>query len=82
MTPANPGEKGAHCREVELRLFDRGHVRALLEDDELGFGQIISLMGVGDMPHYRTVKSMELFATQVIPALRGRSTEAREAAPA
>ena len=50
--------------------------------DELGFGQIISLMGVGDMPHYRTVKSMELFATQVMPALRRRSSEAREAAPA
>ena len=50
--------------------------------DELGFGQIISLMGVGDMPHYRTVKSMELFATQVMPALRRRSAEAREAAPA
>ena len=33
-------------------------------------------MGVGDMPHYRTVKSMELFATQVMPALR-RSGEAR-----
>jgi hypothetical protein len=39
-------------------------------------------MGVGDMPHYRTVKSMELFATQVMPALRRRSSEAREAAPA
>ena len=45
--------------------------------DELGFGQIIALMGVGDMPHYRTVKSMELFATQVMPALRRRSGEAR-----
>jgi alkanesulfonate monooxygenase SsuD/methylene tetrahydromethanopterin reductase-like flavin-dependent oxidoreductase (luciferase family) len=44
--------------------------------DELGFGQIISLMGVGDMPHYRTVKSMELYATQVMPALRRRSSEA------
>jgi hypothetical protein len=45
--------------------------------DELGFGQVIALMGVGDMPHYRTVKSMELFATQVMPALRRRSGEAR-----
>jgi hypothetical protein len=48
--------------------------------DELGFGQIISLMGVGDMPHYRTIKSMELFAGQVMPALRRRSGEARAAA--
>jgi alkanesulfonate monooxygenase SsuD/methylene tetrahydromethanopterin reductase-like flavin-dependent oxidoreductase (luciferase family) len=47
--------------------------------DELGFGQVIALMGVGDMPHYRTVKSMELFATQVMPALRRRSDEARAA---
>jgi pimeloyl-ACP methyl ester carboxylesterase len=39
-------------------------------------------MGVGDMPHYRTVKSMELFATQVRPALRGRASETREATPA
>jgi alkanesulfonate monooxygenase SsuD/methylene tetrahydromethanopterin reductase-like flavin-dependent oxidoreductase (luciferase family) len=48
--------------------------------DELGFGQVIALMGVGDMPHYRTVKSMELFATQVMPALRRRSSEAVPAA--
>jgi hypothetical protein len=27
------------------------------------------------MPHYRTVKSMELFATQVMPALRRRAAE-------
>jgi hypothetical protein len=33
-------------------------------------------MGVGDMPHYRTVKSMELYATQVMPALRRRSSGA------
>jgi alkanesulfonate monooxygenase SsuD/methylene tetrahydromethanopterin reductase-like flavin-dependent oxidoreductase (luciferase family) len=50
--------------------------------EELGFGQIIALMGVGDMPHYRTIKSMELFAGQVMPAPRRRSGEARQAAPA
>jgi alkanesulfonate monooxygenase SsuD/methylene tetrahydromethanopterin reductase-like flavin-dependent oxidoreductase (luciferase family) len=50
--------------------------------DELGFGQIISLMGVGDMPHYRTVKSMELYATQVMPALRRRAGHAQPAAVA
>jgi alkanesulfonate monooxygenase SsuD/methylene tetrahydromethanopterin reductase-like flavin-dependent oxidoreductase (luciferase family) len=44
--------------------------------DELGFGQIIALMGVGDMPHYRTIKSMELFAGEVMPALRRRSPTA------
>jgi hypothetical protein len=41
---------------------------------------VISLMGVGDMPHYRTIKSMELFAGQVMPALRRRSAAQREAA--
>jgi alkanesulfonate monooxygenase SsuD/methylene tetrahydromethanopterin reductase-like flavin-dependent oxidoreductase (luciferase family) len=50
--------------------------------DELGFGQIISLMGVGDMPHYRTIKSMELFANDVMPALRRRAGEQRETAAA
>jgi len=50
--------------------------------DELGFGQIIALMGVGDMPHYRTIKSMELFAGQVMPALRRRAGEPRAPAPA
>jgi hypothetical protein len=39
-------------------------------------------MGVGDMPHYRTVKSMELFAKQVMPALRRRAGEQRAAAVA
>ena len=39
--------------------------------DELGFGQIISFLGVGDMPHYRTVRSMELFATQVMRRCAG-----------
>jgi len=48
--------------------------------DELGFGQVITLMGVGDMPHYRTIKSMELFSGQVMPALRRRSAAQREAA--
>ena len=50
--------------------------------DELGFGQIISLMGVGDMPHYRTIKSMELFANDVMPALRRHAGEQRETAAA
>jgi alkanesulfonate monooxygenase SsuD/methylene tetrahydromethanopterin reductase-like flavin-dependent oxidoreductase (luciferase family) len=37
---------------------------------ELGFGQLIGLYSVGDMPHERAVANMELFATQVMPALR------------
>lgn len=38
--------------------------------DELGFGQLIALMSIGDMPHYRAVKSMDLFASRVMPSLR------------
>jgi alkanesulfonate monooxygenase SsuD/methylene tetrahydromethanopterin reductase-like flavin-dependent oxidoreductase (luciferase family) len=37
---------------------------------ELGFGQIIGLFALGDMPHERTIGSMELFAAEVMPALR------------
>jgi alkanesulfonate monooxygenase SsuD/methylene tetrahydromethanopterin reductase-like flavin-dependent oxidoreductase (luciferase family) len=33
----------------------------------LGFGIFIPLLQIGDMPHYRTVKNMELFATEVMP---------------
>jgi alkanesulfonate monooxygenase SsuD/methylene tetrahydromethanopterin reductase-like flavin-dependent oxidoreductase (luciferase family) len=38
--------------------------------DELRFGSLNAMLAIGDMPHYRTVKSMELFATQVMPMLR------------
>jgi alkanesulfonate monooxygenase SsuD/methylene tetrahydromethanopterin reductase-like flavin-dependent oxidoreductase (luciferase family) len=38
--------------------------------DELGFGQIIGLFALGDMSHERTKSSMELFTSQVMPALR------------
>ena len=37
---------------------------------ELGYGILLSLLQIGDMPHYRTVKNMELFATEVMPYLR------------
>jgi alkanesulfonate monooxygenase SsuD/methylene tetrahydromethanopterin reductase-like flavin-dependent oxidoreductase (luciferase family) len=40
--------------------------------DELGFGAMNLLMCIGDMPHERVVKSMDLFATQVMPAFRDR----------
>jgi alkanesulfonate monooxygenase SsuD/methylene tetrahydromethanopterin reductase-like flavin-dependent oxidoreductase (luciferase family) len=38
--------------------------------DELGFGQLIGLFSIGDMTHEQTTTSMELFASQVIPAMR------------
>jgi alkanesulfonate monooxygenase SsuD/methylene tetrahydromethanopterin reductase-like flavin-dependent oxidoreductase (luciferase family) len=46
---------------------------------ELGFGQVMALMCIGDMPHHRTVRSMELFAEEVMPRFR---TGAPEAEPA
>jgi len=37
---------------------------------ELGFGLLLALLQFGDMPYHRTVKNMELFATEVMPFLR------------
>jgi alkanesulfonate monooxygenase SsuD/methylene tetrahydromethanopterin reductase-like flavin-dependent oxidoreductase (luciferase family) len=38
--------------------------------EELGFGQVIGLFALGDISHEETVRSMELFASAVMPALR------------
>jgi alkanesulfonate monooxygenase SsuD/methylene tetrahydromethanopterin reductase-like flavin-dependent oxidoreductase (luciferase family) len=38
--------------------------------DELGFGQLIGLFAIGGLTHERTVRSMELFCAEVMPALR------------
>jgi alkanesulfonate monooxygenase SsuD/methylene tetrahydromethanopterin reductase-like flavin-dependent oxidoreductase (luciferase family) len=38
--------------------------------DELGFGQVIGLFALGDITHEETTRSMELFASQVMPAVR------------
>ncbi|MEN3360854.1 MAG: hypothetical protein V7637_4836, partial [Mycobacteriales bacterium] len=38
--------------------------------DELGFGQLIGLFSLGDASHEQTVRSMRLFAAEVMPALR------------
>jgi alkanesulfonate monooxygenase SsuD/methylene tetrahydromethanopterin reductase-like flavin-dependent oxidoreductase (luciferase family) len=38
--------------------------------EELGYGQLIGLFGLGDITHDETIRSMELFASQVMPALR------------
>jgi alkanesulfonate monooxygenase SsuD/methylene tetrahydromethanopterin reductase-like flavin-dependent oxidoreductase (luciferase family) len=37
---------------------------------ELGFGQIMALMCIGDTPHERVVRTMELFAREVAPEFR------------
>lgn len=38
--------------------------------DELGFGQLITLMSIGDITPERTIHSMDLFASEVMPSLR------------
>jgi hypothetical protein len=43
--------------------------------EELGFGQIMGLMCIADMPHYRVVRTMELFAKEVIPHFRSTQPE-------
>mgnify|MGYP002020107394 FL=1 len=37
---------------------------------ELGFGLLLPLLHAGDMPHHRVIKNMDLFASDVMPALR------------
>jgi alkanesulfonate monooxygenase SsuD/methylene tetrahydromethanopterin reductase-like flavin-dependent oxidoreductase (luciferase family) len=37
---------------------------------ELDFGHLLGLFGIGDVTHEQTVRSMELFASEVMPALR------------
>jgi len=45
-------------------------VREKLKEMEafLGFGNLCAVLQIGDMPHHRTIKNMELFATEVMPA--------------
>ena len=38
--------------------------------ESMGFGLLCALLHIGDMPHHRTVKNMELFAREVMPHLR------------
>ena len=47
--------------------------------DQLGFGQVMSLMCIADTPHHRVVRTMELFAKHVAPEFRSQQ---RELAPA
>jgi alkanesulfonate monooxygenase SsuD/methylene tetrahydromethanopterin reductase-like flavin-dependent oxidoreductase (luciferase family) len=42
--------------------------------EELGFGQVIGLFALGDITHDETTRSMELFASQVMPAVRSLGT--------
>jgi alkanesulfonate monooxygenase SsuD/methylene tetrahydromethanopterin reductase-like flavin-dependent oxidoreductase (luciferase family) len=37
---------------------------------DLNFGLLLPLLHFGDMPHERTIKNMELFASELMPFLR------------
>jgi len=57
--------------------------RRLIESiRSLGNGLFLPLIQIGDMPHDRTVRSMELFAREVMPALRQEFASTEAAAPA
>ncbi len=45
---------------------------------EFGFGLLLALLQFGDMPYHRTVKNMELFATEVMPVLREQFRDMQE----
>jgi alkanesulfonate monooxygenase SsuD/methylene tetrahydromethanopterin reductase-like flavin-dependent oxidoreductase (luciferase family) len=38
--------------------------------NELGFGTLMSILAIGDMPHHRTIKNIDLFTSEVMPVLR------------
>jgi len=44
--------------------------------EELGFGTLAGLLHFGDMPNDRAVRNMELFAREVLPAVRGTTPAA------
>ena len=41
--------------------------------ETLGFGTLAGLLQFGDMPHERTMRSMKLFADEVLPGLKART---------
>lgn len=38
--------------------------------DQLGFGQLIGLFAIGDMPHERVIANLDLFVSGVMPVIR------------
>ena len=53
-------------------------VRERLDEfaEELGFGLVNALLHIGDMPHDRTIRNMELFAGEVMPHFRAQRSAA------
>jgi len=66
----SPGTVAARLRELHTELG--------------GFGQLIGLFAIGPSTHEQVTRSAELFATEVIPALRplGARQDAATAPPA
>jgi hypothetical protein len=48
---------------------------------ELGFGVVCALLQIGNMPHDRTLRNMELFAAEVMPHFRPAAVSAAAASP-
>jgi alkanesulfonate monooxygenase SsuD/methylene tetrahydromethanopterin reductase-like flavin-dependent oxidoreductase (luciferase family) len=38
--------------------------------EQLGYGQLIGLFAIGDMPHERVISNLDLFVSEVMPAIR------------
>ena len=43
--------------------------------DWMGSSHVNAVMHVADMPHWKTVKNLTLFAEQVMPRLRGETAQ-------
>lgn len=52
---------------VTARLVEYGH--------KIGFGNLLSILQFGDMPHDKCMRNMELFAKEVMPKLRKEFAE-------
>jgi alkanesulfonate monooxygenase SsuD/methylene tetrahydromethanopterin reductase-like flavin-dependent oxidoreductase (luciferase family) len=50
--------------------------------DQLGYGQLIGLFAIGDMPHERVIGNLDLFVSEVMPAIRPLGASAASAAAA
>jgi alkanesulfonate monooxygenase SsuD/methylene tetrahydromethanopterin reductase-like flavin-dependent oxidoreductase (luciferase family) len=46
--------------------------------EELGFGNLLSILQFGNMPHDKTLRNMELFAQEVVPQLRSKYPSAKQ----
>ncbi len=72
-------------RMADIGMFVYGSpetVRAKLEEfqDQIGLGQLCTILQFGTLPHELTKKNMEMFAKEVMPHFRGRERQSQSAA--